>query len=274
MSPAYGLKTKIMEMTPAMLIKAYVLGVFPMADARHAEDITWHDPAVRGLFLFDRFRVPKRLRKKINHQPYRVTFNKCFDRVIRACADVRSETWINDKIVEVYTQLHSAGFVHSVEAWEGDTLVGGVYGVSIGQAFFGESMFSTKTDASKIALVYLMSRLWMQGYHFCDAQFFNPHLSQFGLVEMPRDDYKKLLGTAVVSKGSFKKDYSLVSDGVSVTGSVSFSTAGVSSVDESGKASPVDSLVVGGDPSGCFSDENSCDFADVLSFLQSITHTS
>lgn len=250
------------------------MGVFPMGRSRHDRTIEWYDPDVRGVFLFDRFHVPKRLQQKIKKNPYRITMNKCFRRVIESCADARPETWINDGIIDLYAQLHNMGFAQSVEAWQGDALVGGVYGVSIGRAFFGESMFSTKTDASKIALVYLMARLWRQGYLFCDAQFYNPHLAQFGIVEMPQKEYKQMLAKAVVSPALFNKIYSAVG-GLPGSDSGFESEAGAASSGASVSSSAAGTVsFTGGVPSGSFSDENDCSGDDVASFLQSITHTS
>jgi leucyl/phenylalanyl-tRNA--protein transferase len=185
------------DITPELLLHAYTIGVFPMARSRRAPTIEWYDPQMRGILPIDRLHVPKRLRRTIRQAPYRITFDRAFRAVMTGCADARKDTWINDKIIDLYTQLHEAGFAHSVEAWRGDELVGGVYGISIGGAFFGESMFSTATDASKIALVYLVARLWKQGYALLDTQFINEHLMQFGVQEIPRHAYHARLAAAL-----------------------------------------------------------------------------
>ena len=169
-----------------------------MAESRHAETIDWYAPERRGIFPLAAFHVPKRLVRTIKKHPFRITFNRDFRGVIRHCADSRAQTWINDEIIELYSELHDQGTAHSVEVWDDvGLLVGGVYGLSIGGAFFGESMFSRKTNASKIALVYLAARLWRQGYCLFDAQFFNPHLAQFGLVEISRLEYMQQLEKAL-----------------------------------------------------------------------------
>lgn len=180
-----------------MVLQAYRMGIFPMAETRHAEDIAWYDPQSRGVLPLNRMHVPKRLQRTIRQQPYKITFDKAFNAVITACADARAETWINDEIIALYTQLFERGHAHSVEAWDGDVLAGGVYGISIGSAFFGESMFSVRTDASKIALVYLAARLWRQGYTLFDTQFVNKHISQFGVEEIPRKEYHRRLAAAL-----------------------------------------------------------------------------
>jgi leucyl/phenylalanyl-tRNA--protein transferase len=191
--------------TPDIVLQAYRMGVFPMAESRHAADIAWYDPQRRGILPIDKIHVPRRLRRTIRQQPYRITFDCDFEGVIRGCADARPETWINDEIIALYTELHRQGHAHSVEAWQGDILVGGAYGISIGAAFFGESMFSTATDASKIALVYLVARLWRQGFTLFDTQFVNSHIAQFGVVEIPRAEYHRRLAAALRQPASFSK---------------------------------------------------------------------
>ena len=146
---------KIMKITPQIILQAYRQGIFPMAESRDGQELGWYDPQMRGILPLDRFHVPKRLVQKIRRTPFRITFNAAFEQVIRSCADARESTWINDEIIALYSELHHQGHAHSVEAWDGATLAGGVYGIAMGSAFFGESMFSVKTDASKIALVYL-----------------------------------------------------------------------------------------------------------------------
>jgi len=171
-----------------------------MADSRDDPRLFLVDPDFRGILPLDAFHIPKRLKRRICQDPFRVTFDTAFTRVVEACGephDNRPNTWINSPIVNLYSALHRQGFAHSVECWEGDQLVGGLYGVAIGGAFFGESMFSRATDASKIALVHLAARLIDRGYVLLDAQFHNPHLVQFGLVEIGRDAFKARLKAAL-----------------------------------------------------------------------------
>ena len=242
-----------MNLTPDIILQAYRAGIFPMARDRNSTEINWYDPDPRGVLPIAGLHVPKKLQRTIKQQPYQMTFDKAFEAVMRGCADVRPDTWINDDIIALYTALHNEGYAHSVEAWQGDKLVGGVYGISMGGAFFGESMFSTATDASKIALVYLVARLWKQGFELLDTQFVNDHLKQFGVYEIPREEYHYRLKKALIKKDQWS------SEPVSGSGS----GVGVSAV---GTAVPLT-----GAPSGAFSVEKSCDFTAVASFLQSIT---
>jgi leucyl/phenylalanyl-tRNA--protein transferase len=191
------------KVTPELLLEAYRAGIFPMAEDRRATDLHWFDPDFRGILPIEALHVPKRLARTILKKPYRVTFDTDFERVIRNCADARKTTWINDEIIALYTALHKQGHAHSVEAWDGRVLAGGVYGISIGGAFFGESMFSVRTDASKIALVYLVARLWRRGYELFDTQYVNDHLKQFGVLEIPRGDYRRLLKKALQKQADF-----------------------------------------------------------------------
>jgi leucyl/phenylalanyl-tRNA--protein transferase len=191
------------ELTPDIILRAYRAGIFPMAPNRHSPEINWYEPEQRGVLPIAGLHVPKKLRRTIKQRPYQVTFDRAFEAVMRGCADARPDTWINDEIIALYTALHRQGHAHSVEAWQGGNLVGGVYGISIGGAFFGESMFSTATDASKIALVYLVARLWRQGFELLDAQFINEHLKQFGIFEIPRGEYQRRLKKALAKKVSF-----------------------------------------------------------------------
>ncbi|TAL38909.1 MAG: leucyl/phenylalanyl-tRNA--protein transferase [Alphaproteobacteria bacterium] len=193
----------MVKVTPDLLLDAYRAGIFPMAEDRRATEIGWYDPPLRGILPIAGLHVPRRLARTISRKPYRVTFDTDFERVIRNCADARETTWINDEIISLYTALHARGHAHSAEAWDGAVLAGGVYGVSIGSAFFGESMFSVRTDASKIALVHLVARLWKQGYELFDAQYVNAHLKQFGIMEIPRAEYRRLLRKAVAKPATF-----------------------------------------------------------------------
>lgn len=204
------------------LLDCYRRGVFPMADSRQDMRLFLMDPDARGVLPLDRFHVPKRLRKTVRQNPFRVTVDTAFNRVIEACAEPhesRPATWINDAILNLYGALHRQGHAHSVECWtDDDELVGGLYGVSLGGAFFGESMFSRATDASKIALVHLVARLKIGGFQLLDAQFHNPHLEQFGLEEISRDEFRSQLANALQVDADF---YSFGASGASSDGSIS-----------------------------------------------------
>jgi leucyl/phenylalanyl-tRNA--protein transferase len=189
------------ELTIEHLLSAYASGFFPMAESRDAEDLHWYYPEQRGIIPLDAFHIPHSLQKFMRHMQYRLTMDCAFETVIRACADVRTakreDSWINDSIIALYTELFARGFAHSVECWDGEKLVGGLYGVSLGGAFFGESMFSYATNASKVALVYLVERLKEVGYQLLDTQYINDHLVQFGVQEISRKDYLELLTKAL-----------------------------------------------------------------------------
>lgn len=200
--------------SPETLIKAYALGVFPMADDANSQDIHFYDPDFRGLIPLtltgpEAFHVPRRLRKTVRQSKYRVTIDQAFSVVIAECAaprPERSSTWINHDIKQLYIALHKIGFAHSIEVWDGDMLVGGLYGVALRAAFFGESMFSRVTDASKIALVHLVARLRAGGFHILDAQFHNDHLEQFGIIEVPREDFQNRLALALGKTSDLQLD--------------------------------------------------------------------
>ncbi|MBD3770945.1 MAG: leucyl/phenylalanyl-tRNA--protein transferase [Rhodobacterales bacterium] len=188
------------------LLACYRRGVFPMGDARDDPNLFLVDPDLRGILPLDGFHIPKRLKRRVRQEPYRVTADTAFTRVMEMCAesaDGRETTWINSTILNLYSTLHREGHAHSVECWENGQLVGGLYGVALGGAFFGESMFSRATDASKIALVHLVARLLEGGFVLLDAQFHNPHLEQFGLIEIPRSDFKRRLKAALEVKADF-----------------------------------------------------------------------
>lgn len=190
------------EITADLLLNAYASGVFPMAEDRNDPALYWYDPEFRGVILPEKFHCPKRLARTVRRAPFRVSVDEVFGDVMRACAAPargRRTTWINDTIIRLYTELHERNFAHSIEIWEEEELVGGLYGVSLGKAFFGESMFSRRTDASKIALVYLVARLRYGGYTLLDTQFITDHLKQFGAEEITRADYKERLEEAVYS---------------------------------------------------------------------------
>jgi len=191
-------------LTPDLLLQGYAVGIFPMADSRDSLDLHWIDPQRRGVFPLDGFHIARSLRRRLLRAPFTVSFDRAFAAVVQGCAD-RDETWINATICRLYAALHEAGQAHSVEMWEGETLVGGVYGVTIGAAFFGESMFSRRTDASKIALTYLIDRLHMGGFVLFDTQFLTPHLASLGAVEIPRARYLRQLQRAIRQPADFNR---------------------------------------------------------------------
>lgn len=195
-----------MQLTPDLLLRAYAIGIFPMAESRIDPELHWIDPDLRGVLPLDRLHVPRKLRAKIRRGIFEVRCNTAFQEVIRGCAEPaenRPDTWINPVIEQLYNELYEMGFAHSVECWQDDRLVGGLYGVSLGAAFFGESMFSRATDASKVALVQLVLRLRKGGFQLLDTQFTTPHLTRFGAREIPREDYRRLLTRAVSSQAEF-----------------------------------------------------------------------
>jgi leucyl/phenylalanyl-tRNA--protein transferase len=190
------------------LLDCYARGVFPMADAREDERVFLIDPERRGVIPLDGFHVSKRLARTVRAEPYELRIDAAFHQVVIACAESgpgRPETWINHVIETLYLDLHRQGFAHSVECWKDGVLVGGLYGVSLRGAFFGESMFSRARDASKVALVHLVARLIVGGYRLLDAQFMTEHLSQFGAQEVPRAEYHRRLGYALTAKGEFQR---------------------------------------------------------------------
>ncbi len=189
-------------LTPDLLLQAYQVGVFPMSEGRDDPDVFWVDPRMRGIFPLDQFHIPRSLARRLRREDYTVTFDQAFEDVVQGCAD-RDETWINETIFELYCSLHKTGFAHSIEVWDGSRLVGGVYGVTIGAAFFGESMFSRATDASKVALTYLVDRLRLGGFQLFDTQFITPHLARLGAVEIQRDHYRAKLVEALEKEASF-----------------------------------------------------------------------
>jgi len=192
-------------LTPDLLLHAYRAGVFPMSETRDSDDVFWVDPRFRGVLPLNGFHISRSLRKRVLKQSYTVTFNTSFQQVVQGCAD-REETWINDTIFDLYTALFETGDAHSCEVWDGSTLVGGVYGVSIGAAFFGESMFSTATDASKVALAYLTTRLHADGYVLFDTQFITDHLASLGAIEISRAQYHERLSAALRRDARFQAD--------------------------------------------------------------------
>ncbi|MCA1970623.1 MAG: leucyl/phenylalanyl-tRNA--protein transferase [Rhizobium sp.] len=197
-----GRRSRDQRITPELLLRAYSIGLFPMSDAADDPEIFWVEPEMRGILPLDAFHISKSLAKAVRKKPFDIRFDTAFDAVVEKCAEEaedRPSTWINDTIKELYGALHKLGHAHSVEAWEGDALVGGLYGVSLGSAFFGESMFSRRTNASKICLVHLVERLKMRGFTLLDTQFTTEHLKTFGAIDVPKQDYLKLLDKAVDS---------------------------------------------------------------------------
>jgi len=185
---------------PQLVLGAYSVGVFPMADSRDAASVYWVEPRRRAVLPLDGFQLSRSLRKTIAADRFQVTVDTAFDRVVQLCAESvegRPETWINDGIERVFQTLHAMGFAHSVECWDGGKLVGGLYGLSLGRAFFGESMVSRATDASKVALAHLVARLRTGGFTLLDCQFQTSHLASLGAIEIDRKDYVALLGAAL-----------------------------------------------------------------------------
>ncbi len=185
-----------LKLTPELLLAAYATGYFPMSEGRHAREIYWYSPDMRAVFPLEEFHVPRRLKKELRRHPFEMRMNTAFPAVIEACAK-RKETWINEEIIAAYTELWRKGFAHSIESWRDGELMGGLYGIALGGAFFGESMFSRVSNASKAALVHTISFLKSYGYTLFDAQYVNPHLLQFGIREIPRQIYLTQLHQAL-----------------------------------------------------------------------------
>lgn len=202
------------KITPETLLRAYAAGIFPMAESRDDPAIHWVDPRLRGVFPLHNFHISGSLHRQIAKDNCTIRTNTAFSAVVTACAD-RAETWISEPIKTLYLSLHHLGFAHSLEVWQEGDLIGGVYGVALGAAFFGESMFSRRRDASKIALAYLTHRLTAGGYTLFDTQFLTPHLKSLGAIEIPRAEYRHQLGQALQGHATFEpKDYSVTAAGV------------------------------------------------------------
>lgn len=198
------------NITADLLIKAYKIGVFPMANNQDDPKIDFFDPDPRGIIPLESFHVSRSLRKLIRKGIFKVTYNTAFPSILEGCSQIsrnRPTTWINHEIKIVYKQLFDMGYCHSIEIWYGKNIVGGLYGVSIGAAFFGESMFSLKPNASKVALVHLVASLKQEGFVLLDSQFTNKHLVQFGAINIPRADYKKRLDFAINLEATFSERY-------------------------------------------------------------------
>ena len=181
---------------PDLLLRAYAIGVFPMSDSRDAGDVFWVEPRRRAILPLDRFHLSRSLRRTLRSGRFEVTRDRAFGEVVRRCAE-REDTWINEEIERSYRLLHSAGHAHSIEVWAEGELAGGLYGVRIGAAFFGESMFSRRPDASKVALAWLVARLIVGGFELLDCQFMTEHLRRLGAVEIDQADYRALLASAL-----------------------------------------------------------------------------
>ena len=195
-----GRRSRNNGITVDILLRAYSAGLFPMADSADDPELFWVEPEIRGIIPLNDFHVSKSLAKAMRKKPFDIRFNTAFEAVMAGCAAEapdRPSTWINATIRRLYTELHQIGHAHSVEAWEGGELVGGLYGVSLGAAFFGESMFSRRTNASKICLVHLVERLKASGFVLLDTQFTTEHLKTFGAIDVPKLEYAKMLDVAV-----------------------------------------------------------------------------
>ncbi|AWV90040.1 leucyl/phenylalanyl-tRNA--protein transferase [Bradymonas sediminis] len=188
------------NLDPNLLFSAYTQGIFPMAHPELDGEVYWYAPDPRAILPVEDFHCPTRLRKTVDKKPFEIRYNTAFREVMQACAaprKIQKTTWISSGIIEAYCKLHALGFAHSVEAWQGDALVGGLYGVSISGFFAGESMFFRETDASKVCLVHLIERMRERGMPLLDVQYSNPHLEQFGVIEIPREEYEARLAAAL-----------------------------------------------------------------------------
>jgi len=188
-----------------ILLEAYKSGIFPMAKSRYDERILWIDPQSHGVLLPNVVHIPQRLLRTLKSNKFEASYDVAFDEVVHNCATTRSETWMNDEIIQMHTSLHLEGYGHSVEVYQNNELVGGLYGIKIGGAFFGESMFSKARDASKVALCYLVANLKRGGFLLLDTQFVTEHLRQFGVREIPRRVYLSLLQAAIISPARWDK---------------------------------------------------------------------
>ena len=224
------------RLDPRLLLQGYAAGIFPMADSRDASDLFWVEPRSRAIIPLDRFHMSRSLRKSLRSGLFEVMLDRAFHRVVLACAD-REETWINAEIERAMLALHATGHAHSVEVWQSGELVGGLYGVKLGRAFFGESMFSRATNASKVALAWLVARLKVGGYTLLDCQFMTPHLASLGAVSVPRRTYVSLLSGAL-GGGTAGSVAGAGVGSASVVGDVSLRASGA------GEAAPPDLLAL------------------------------
>jgi leucyl/phenylalanyl-tRNA--protein transferase len=199
----------VVGLTPDILLAAYAAGIFPMAESAADPELFWVDPRRRGILPLDAFHVARRLHRVVRQRPFEIRCDSAFEEVLRGCAEAsekRPNTWINDEIVQLYAGLFARGAAHSVECWHDGVLAGGLYGVSLGAAFFGESMFSREREASKVALVHLVARMRLGGYRLLDTQFLTPHLARFGGIEISRARYHRLLAEALSYRAVFPSD--------------------------------------------------------------------
>ena len=197
-----------MNINEETILKSYSLGIFPMSESFDDPNIYWINPKKRGVIPINDFKISKNLRKEIEKKKFLITINKDFNGVIKNCAKKtknRPSTWINKEIIKLYSNLHKIGHAHSIEAWHQNRLVGGLYGVSLGSAFFGESMFSIMSNSSKICLVYLIANLKIKKFTLLDTQFINPHLKKLGAIEISRKKYLKMLGISLKKNANFNK---------------------------------------------------------------------
>ncbi len=198
------------DLSPELLLRAYASGIFPMAENHDDPAVYWVEPQHRGIIPLDQFHVPKSLKKIIRKSVFEVRCDTAFEQVLDFCAERsagRDQTWINNQIHNAVVELHKMGFAHSVECWKNNRLVGGLYGIALGAAFFGESMFSKESNASKVALVHLVARLRLGGFQLLDTQFVSEHLTQFGTIEIPAEVYLQLLDDALKVQGIFAAAY-------------------------------------------------------------------
>ena len=201
-----GVDDVFFEITPQILLRAYASGIFPMAESADDPGLYWVEPEIRGILPLDQFHIPRSLKKTLRKGEFTFSIDQHFDGVLEACAAVtadRDSTWINDRIKSLYKDLHTMGNAHSFETWQNGNLVGGLYGVRLGRAFFGESMFSKVTDASKAALVFLVSEMRKHGFQLLDTQFTTAHLERFGVIEVAKDEYLQLLDEALSDEAHF-----------------------------------------------------------------------
>ncbi|MTI00501.1 leucyl/phenylalanyl-tRNA--protein transferase [Roseibium sp. RKSG952] len=202
-----------MSLSPELLLHGYSIGIFPMAEHRDDPELFWVDPKFRGVFPLDGFHISRSLARRIRNSGFEVSIDQHFAGVVDGCAD-RTDTWINAELRGLYLDLHQSGHAHSLEVWEENQLVGGVYGVVLGAAFFGESMFSRRTDASKVALAYLVDRLRQTGFRLFDTQFLTAHLASLGAIEIPRSQYRRELEEAINASADFTAVIPQSADGV------------------------------------------------------------
>ena len=199
----------MLEITPDLLLQAYRIGVFPMGERRDDPKLHWLDPRLRAVLPLDSFHLPHRLARTVRSGKFAVSADSAFAEVVRACAEPRPghpESWINGPIIDLYSELHRRGHAHSIECRVDERLVGGLYGVTVGAAFFGESMFSRERDASKVALVHLVARLIEGGFRLLDCQFMTEHLRSFGAIEVPRESFRDLLADAIDRPADFQRE--------------------------------------------------------------------